>query len=96
MDRVRRLSLLSQEHMFFIVGEHEEILARLKAHDVKGADESITVHLISVMRELDVIRAATRNTFRTLVDGFHETLNLRRFCRARTSCATAFSGGLNR
>ena len=57
MDRVRRLSLLSQEHMFFIVGEHEEILARLQAHDVKGADESMGVHLISVMRELDHIRA---------------------------------------
>ena len=58
MDRVRRLSLLSQEHMFFIVGEHEEILERLKAHDVEGADRSIGVHLISVMRELDHIRAA--------------------------------------
>lgn len=56
MDRVRRLSLLSQEHMFFIVGEHEEILAHLKARDAKGADESIAVHLISVMRELDIIR----------------------------------------
>jgi DNA-binding GntR family transcriptional regulator len=58
MDRVRRLSLLSQEHMFFIVGEHEEILARLKAHDVRGADRSIAVHLVSVMRELDLIRKA--------------------------------------
>jgi DNA-binding GntR family transcriptional regulator len=57
MDRVRRLSLLSQEHMFFIVGEHEEILDRLKAHDVEGADKSIGVHLVSVMRELDHIRA---------------------------------------
>jgi DNA-binding GntR family transcriptional regulator len=57
MDRVRRLSLLSQEHMFFIVGEHEEILARLKAHDVEGADRSIAVHLTSVMHELDVIHA---------------------------------------
>ena len=57
MDRIRRLSLLSQEHMYFIVGEHEEILARLQAHDAKGADESMAVHLISVMRELDVIRA---------------------------------------
>jgi GntR family transcriptional regulator, rspAB operon transcriptional repressor len=56
MDRVRRLSLLSQEHMFFIVAQHEEILARLKAHDAKGADESIALHLISVMRELDIIR----------------------------------------
>ena len=57
MDRIRRLSLLSQEHMYFIVGEHEEILERLKAHDAKGADESMAVHLISVMRELDSIRA---------------------------------------
>jgi DNA-binding GntR family transcriptional regulator len=57
MDRVRRLSLLSQEHMYFIVGEHEEILSRLKAHDVEGADESIRVHLVSVVRELDSIRA---------------------------------------
>lgn len=57
MDRVRRLSLLSQEHMFFIVGEHEVILGRLQDHDVKGADESMGVHLISVMRELDLIRA---------------------------------------
>lgn len=56
MDRVRRLSLLSQEHMFFIVAQHEEILACLKAHDAKGADESIALHLISVMRELDIIR----------------------------------------
>ncbi len=56
MDRVRRLSLLSQEHMFFIVREHEEILARLKDHDVEGADRSIAVHLTSVMHELDVIR----------------------------------------
>ena len=58
MDRVRRLSLLSQEHMFFIVSEHEDILARLKEHDVEGADRSIAVHLFSVMRELDHIRAA--------------------------------------
>jgi DNA-binding GntR family transcriptional regulator len=58
MDRIRRLSLLSQEHMYFIVREHEEILARLQAHDVKGADDSMTVHLASVMHELDVIRAA--------------------------------------
>jgi DNA-binding GntR family transcriptional regulator len=57
MDRVRRLSLLSQEHMFFIVREHEEILERLKEHDVEGADRSIAVHLVSVMRELDSIRA---------------------------------------
>lgn len=57
MDRVRRLSLLSQEHMFFIVGEHEDILARLKAHDPMGADESIAVHMKSVMGELDLIRA---------------------------------------
>jgi len=57
MDRVRRLSLLSQEHMFFIVREHEEILARLEAHDVEGAERSIGVHLVSVMRELDHIHA---------------------------------------
>lgn len=57
MDRVRRLSLLSKEHMVFIIGEHEEILRRLKAHDAKGADDSMSVHLISVMRELDLIRA---------------------------------------
>ena len=58
MDRIRRLSLLSHEHMYFIVGEHEEIFARLKAHDADGADQSIKVHLISVMRELDLIREA--------------------------------------
>jgi len=58
MDRVRRLSLLSQEHMFFIVGEHEEIFARLKAHDADGAEESIKVHLTSVVREIDLIRHA--------------------------------------
>jgi len=56
MDRVRRLSLLSQEHMFFIVGEHQEILDRLRSHDVDGAERSITVHLTSVMHELDLIR----------------------------------------
>jgi len=58
MDRVRRLSLLSQEHMFFIVGEHEDIFARLKAHDADGAEQTIKVHLISVVRELDLIRKA--------------------------------------
>ena len=58
MDRIRRLSLLSHEHMHFIVGEHEVIFARLQAHDADGADESLKVHLISVMRELDVIREA--------------------------------------
>jgi DNA-binding GntR family transcriptional regulator len=56
MDRVRRLSLLSQEHMFFIVREHEEILEQLKARDADGAEQSITVHLTSVMYELDLIR----------------------------------------
>ena len=56
MDRVRRLSLLSQEHMYFIIGEHQEILERLKSRDVEGADKSITVHLTSVMHELDLIR----------------------------------------
>jgi DNA-binding GntR family transcriptional regulator len=58
MDRVRRLSLLSQEHMFFIVGEHEEIFARLRAHDADGAEDSVKVHLVSVVRELDIIRRA--------------------------------------
>jgi GntR family transcriptional regulator, rspAB operon transcriptional repressor len=58
MDRIRRLSLLSQEHMFFIVGEHEEIFDRLKAHDADGAEDSIKVHLTSVMKELDFIQAA--------------------------------------
>lgn len=57
MDRIRRLSLLSQEHMYFILGEHEGILARLQAHDARGADESMAQHLVSVMQELDVIRA---------------------------------------
>ena len=56
MDRVRHLSLLSQQHMYFIIGEHREILERLKAHDVAGADQSIAIHLVSVMRELDLIR----------------------------------------
>ena len=58
MDRVRRLSLLSQEHMFFIVGEHEKIFDRLGAHDADGAEDSIKVHLTSVVHELDLIRAA--------------------------------------
>lgn len=57
MDRVRRVSLLSQEHMYFIIGEHEKILGHLRAHDVAGADESMKVHLVSVMRELDLIRS---------------------------------------
>jgi DNA-binding GntR family transcriptional regulator len=57
MDRVRRLSLLSQENMHVIIGQHEEILERLQAHDVKGADESMTVHLVSVTREVDIIRS---------------------------------------
>ncbi len=56
MDRVRWLSLLSQQHMYFIIGEHQDILERLKAHDVEGADASMAVHLVSVMRELDLIR----------------------------------------
>jgi GntR family transcriptional regulator, rspAB operon transcriptional repressor len=58
MDRVRRLSLLSQEHMHFIVSEHREILARLLARDADGAEKSIQVHLASVVTELDIIRAA--------------------------------------
>ena len=57
MDRIRRMSLLSQEHMFFIVREHQEILDRLNAHDAEGADRSIAVHLTSVVHELDQIRA---------------------------------------
>ncbi|WP_299644631.1 GntR family transcriptional regulator [Devosia sp.] len=65
MDRVRRLSLLSQQHMFFIVGEHIEILDRLKAHDADGADKSMAVHLISVMRELDLVRAKHPEYFLT-------------------------------
>ena len=56
MDRVRRLSLLSQQNMYFIIGEHQEILERLTAHDVAGADESVALHLVSVVRELDLIR----------------------------------------
>ena len=63
MDRVRRLSLLSQAHMYFIIDEHEEIVARLKAHDVDGAEASIEVHLQSVVRELDLIRQAHPDYF---------------------------------
>jgi len=57
MDRVRRLSLLSQERMFMLVKEHEEIFDRLKAHDPDGAEASIRRHLLSVMLELDHIQA---------------------------------------
>jgi DNA-binding GntR family transcriptional regulator len=57
MDRVRRLSLLSQERMFMLVSEHEEIVDRLKAHDPDGAEASIGRHLTSVMLELDHIQA---------------------------------------
>ena len=57
MDRVRRLSLLSQELMLKLVAEHQHILARLKAHDPDGAEASITSHLTSVVRELDTIQA---------------------------------------
>jgi DNA-binding GntR family transcriptional regulator len=56
MDRVRRLSLLSQENMLIIIGQHEEILERLQAHDAAGADASMTLHLVSVTREVDIIR----------------------------------------
>jgi DNA-binding GntR family transcriptional regulator len=56
MDRVRRLSLLSEEHMFSLVKEHQEILDRLKAHDPDGAEASIRQHLTSVVHELDHIR----------------------------------------
>ena len=58
MDRVRRLSLLSQAHMYFIIGEHEEIVAHLKAHDEDGAENRIKVHLQSVVRELEIIKRA--------------------------------------
>jgi len=44
--------------MFFIVAVHEDIFARLKAHDADGAEQTIKVHLISVVRELDLIRKA--------------------------------------
>ncbi|WDR02034.1 FCD domain-containing protein [Devosia algicola] len=63
MDRVRRLSLLSQQHMLDLVAEHEEILGKLVAHDVDGADKSIASHLTSVMHELDLIRARAPQYF---------------------------------
>jgi DNA-binding GntR family transcriptional regulator len=57
MDRVRRLSLLSEENMRTIIAQHREILDCLLRHDAAGADHSMTVHLLSVTREVDVIRA---------------------------------------
>lgn len=57
MDRVRRLSLLSQEHMRRLVTEHSEILDRLKARDPDGAEAAIRAHLTSVMVELETIQA---------------------------------------
>jgi DNA-binding GntR family transcriptional regulator len=57
MDRVRRLSLLSQEHMRRLVIEHNQILDRLKAHDPDGAEAAIRAHLTSVMVELETIQA---------------------------------------
>jgi len=57
MDRVRRLSLLSQAHMFQLVTEHEQILDRLKARDPDGAEAAIRDHLTSVMRELEIIQS---------------------------------------
>jgi DNA-binding GntR family transcriptional regulator len=57
MDRVRRLSLLSQVHMLQLVIEHEQILDRLKAHDPDGAEAAIGSHLASVMRELEIIQS---------------------------------------
>ena len=57
MDRVRRLSLLSQEHMRRLVTEHSQILDRLKAHDPDGAEAAIRAHLTSVMVELETIQA---------------------------------------
>ncbi len=69
MDRVRRLSLLSQENMLIIIGQHEEILERLQAHDAAGADASMTLHLVSVTREVDIIRTKHPEYFaRTLRD----------------------------
>ncbi|WDR06861.1 GntR family transcriptional regulator [Devosia rhodophyticola] len=63
MDRVRRLSLLSQQHMLDLVAEHEDILEKMLAHDVDGADKSIASHLTSVMHELDLIRSRTPQYF---------------------------------
>jgi DNA-binding GntR family transcriptional regulator len=57
MDRVRRLSLLSQELMRRLVTEHSQILDRLKAHDPDGAEAAIRAHLTSVMVELETIQA---------------------------------------
>ena len=57
MDRVRRLSLLSQEHMRRLVTEYSEILDRLKARDPDGAEAAIRAHLTSVMVELETIQA---------------------------------------
>lgn len=65
MDRVRRLSLLSQERMFALVGEHEEIFDRLKARDPDGAEASIKRHLLSVVLELEHIQSTHPEYFGT-------------------------------
>jgi DNA-binding GntR family transcriptional regulator len=56
MDRIRRLSLLSQEHMLHITDEHMEIYDSMRAHDVALAEASIVRHLQSVFTDIDVIR----------------------------------------
>lgn len=63
MDRVRRLSLLSQNRMLAIVEEHAQILGHIRAHDSDGAERSVGAHLRSVFTEIDAIRHVNPDYF---------------------------------
>ena len=55
MDRVRHLSLLSSERMHELVGEHQDIVGKLREGNPDLAEASIKSHLSSVLDDISII-----------------------------------------
>jgi DNA-binding GntR family transcriptional regulator len=65
LDRVRYLSLEHADWLTMIFRQHEEIVARLEAHDPDGAEDAMQRHLRTAFAAIDRIAAQRPNFFET-------------------------------
>lgn len=65
LDRVRHLSLEDDDWLTMIFHQHEDIVARLGAHDAAGAEHAMQRHLRTAFAAIDRIAARHADFFET-------------------------------
>ena len=66
MDRIRRMSLISEAHMLAVADKHEAILENLVARDPDLAEKNVSSHLETIFKSIDTVREQHPDYF---VDG---------------------------